>query len=623
MKFILTSIFCVVVLCSKASQSSNIFQQLNAINTCWSEQTNIPTLPFYGIRTVTFSDQQFIQLHLQLVESILRGRPTSQLTKAQQATRSQNLDNLHQYWLTNTYPINNKTANRNPVFIDDYNTFCAVGYLIKTSGREDLARKIAATNNLSYIRDMRLDELNQWVEQSGLTLDELAWIQPGYLAKNYSRSLGKGVNGYVYALAGDDSKKILYAAGNFTEADNSVACNNIVSINYDESDIFHNTFNTLGDGLNGTIRALFLDGNDLYAGGHFDHSGTSAVGNIAKWNGNSWEAMGQLNGTVYSIMKYNNHIYAGGQFLFNKDSTTYQNIAYWDGVNWNPICYSMDGVVNALTVYRNNLMVGGAFTMVDTFMVNYLFSYNDTTIQQFMPGVTAQVRALDGSAGILVAGGDLHRDSTDTSLFGIQVFYPDIFPSTLFNDFTDNLNELTPIRKVNTLSKSYFGGKVNPFKGLYGSWNTGQVNNEIQPFASVDPNGEVFAILALGKKVFWGGQFNAVHSGINSGGSWSYPASNLAVWDPDYVGLNTINDKEAFFSIVPNPIQNYSTIQSSSPIQSIKMMDITGRIIYETKPGLIQKEFRVERNVFPTSGIYFVNIQTDNGTAQNQKLLVE
>jgi hypothetical protein len=114
----------------------------------------------------------------------------------------------------------------------------------------------------------------------------------------------------------------VYAAGSFTLADSNLACNNIVTIYYDENDIFQNTFNTLGEGLNGPVYSLLRDGDNIYAGGAFNHSGASPIHNIAKWNGNTWEAMGELNGTVYTISKYNNRIYAGGEFLFTKDSTT-------------------------------------------------------------------------------------------------------------------------------------------------------------------------------------------------------------------------------------------------------------------------------------------------------------
>jgi hypothetical protein len=88
---------------------------------------------------------------LQLVEKTLRSRSTDGLREQQIKSRLKTLDQLHAYWLSNTYPINNKVAHRNPIFIDDYNTFCAVGYLIKASGYEPLARTIADSENLSYL----------------------------------------------------------------------------------------------------------------------------------------------------------------------------------------------------------------------------------------------------------------------------------------------------------------------------------------------------------------------------------------------------------------------------------------------------------------------------------------
>jgi hypothetical protein len=195
-----------------------------------------------------------------------------------------------------------------------------------------------------------------------------------------------------------------------------------------------------------------------------------------------------------------------------------------------------------------------------------------------------------------------------------------MFPHKLFNDDDENKRQLAYIKKVNAISKGYFARKLSA-RDFHFSINTERINGSdiIQSFASTNWNDEVFAILSLGKRVFLGGLI----SGLPSGGDWSNEASNLAVWHPDYIGVEKLDYKEAFYTIAPNATQNYSIIKSPFTIQEVKIWDITGKLIFETKPALQQKEYSIEQSVFPKSGIYFTNIQTENGTTQSQKLLVQ
>jgi hypothetical protein len=48
------------------------------------------------------------------------------------------------------------------------------------SGQEALARRIALEANDAYVRDLNLPEFDDWAVQSGLTKEELAFIQPSY-----------------------------------------------------------------------------------------------------------------------------------------------------------------------------------------------------------------------------------------------------------------------------------------------------------------------------------------------------------------------------------------------------------------------------------------------------------
>lgn len=72
------------------------------------------------------------------------------------------------------------SSERRPCFIDDNGRLCAVGYLIaKTAGRLE-AEGINRKFRFHYLADIQDEKLLAWQKQSGLSMDELAMIQPTY-----------------------------------------------------------------------------------------------------------------------------------------------------------------------------------------------------------------------------------------------------------------------------------------------------------------------------------------------------------------------------------------------------------------------------------------------------------
>lgn len=124
-----------------------------------------------------------LQRRLSRVERRLRAVNITQLnhlSPEQQAARAANLDRLHVYWRAGLFPRNTDRLVRVPCFIDRDGRACAVGALIIASGNELLAQRINAAAHNARIRDMAVPGLDGWVAQSGLSVDELAQIQPGY-----------------------------------------------------------------------------------------------------------------------------------------------------------------------------------------------------------------------------------------------------------------------------------------------------------------------------------------------------------------------------------------------------------------------------------------------------------
>ncbi len=121
-----------------------------------------------------------MRVHFKAVRAWLASRPATR--PELKAKRAQLLGYLDEYIAKGITPKNIDLAWRTPVFIDNEQTICAVGYLIERSAGRALPEKIAATHRFSYIEDIAkvMPEVEAWVAASGLTLDEIASIQPGY-----------------------------------------------------------------------------------------------------------------------------------------------------------------------------------------------------------------------------------------------------------------------------------------------------------------------------------------------------------------------------------------------------------------------------------------------------------
>jgi hypothetical protein len=67
-----------------------------------------------------------------------------------------------------------------PIFVDQHDTACAVGQLMRWSGRNDGVASIQNDNNFVYVPDAPDGPIREWILESGLTIEEAALIQPSY-----------------------------------------------------------------------------------------------------------------------------------------------------------------------------------------------------------------------------------------------------------------------------------------------------------------------------------------------------------------------------------------------------------------------------------------------------------
>lgn len=186
--------------------------------------------------------------------------------------------------------------------------------------------------------------------------------------------------GLVSALAvfddGGGLGPALYAGGSFSSA-GGVAANSIArwdGVSWSE----------LGSGVHGSVSSLVVfddgspDGSALYAAGVFSNAGGMPAGNIARWNGATWSALGGgVSGEVHALAVFNDgagdgpSLYVGGRFVLAGGATV-NRIAKWNGSEWSALgggLGSLNGVASpsvfALAVFDDGggpaLYAGGNF----------------------------------------------------------------------------------------------------------------------------------------------------------------------------------------------------------------------------------------------------------------------
>ncbi|MEM7387587.1 MAG: hypothetical protein AAF514_21850, partial [Verrucomicrobiota bacterium] len=94
--------------------------------------------------------------------------------------RRRQIERLVAYAEAGVFPINDYRSSAVPVFVDRRSTACAVGHLMRCSGKEALVRKIVEANRFVCLKDVTEGPVIEWVLQSGLTMEEAMLIQPTY-----------------------------------------------------------------------------------------------------------------------------------------------------------------------------------------------------------------------------------------------------------------------------------------------------------------------------------------------------------------------------------------------------------------------------------------------------------
>lgn len=162
----------------------------------------------------------------------------------------------------------------------------------------------------------------------------------------------------------------------------------------------------LGSGLRresdlGFVSTLTSLGDDLYVGGYFTEAGGISAKNLAKWNGESWSSVGEgVNGTVRTLATHGSDLYVAT----SEDSGLPPSLTRWDGQAWYRIESGLNQV-DSLAGLGNTLFVVGEFLStaggkVSAYMARLnLLSLGEIRDPSFSASTGFRFQFLDGTPG--------------------------------------------------------------------------------------------------------------------------------------------------------------------------------------------------------------------------------
>ncbi len=590
-----------LVTITSSSLASNC-RKLNEVNAEWMNNSDGQVLAesFNTNANLVFND--WITTHLMLVEQTLRMRPLEHLTSKQKENRLKLLGDLNTYWRNASYPINDYLTYKNPVFIDRNGTHCAVGYLMQQSGAEWLARAIDADNKFVFVKNIETKGVAEWTVENGFTIDELAWIQPGYTPQFTVGDMAGGFNGPVITLAVDPSTQLIYAGGSFTSSTIGNPCSGIaVYIN----GIAGWDWIGLGNGVNGQVNSILIHNNKLYAGGYFTSAGSVLVSNVAIYDlaSQQWQAMGSLDSTVYALAVYNNEIYAGGKFT--------GFVSKWTGSQWQDVSQGFiygEGV-RTLETWNNTLLIGGSFELATGALRKNVALYDGSQMGASGMGTLTPVNDFEIFRDTIYAACDI-VDGTDTCAIARFVNFDWEVALKPFSGGFDYFDGVSVKSFLTAQDRLFCAGEFSCAAGLF-------YGNNLMEFRN-DTSGQIFCIPLLvvddvirtlatsANTIIFGGDFhNALGDTLNNIGQLLNVLTAIPV---------TAEKKSNALIVFPNPARGLVHVRindgASGGEYLLRIFDQTGREVFIRK--INAPDFSTDLFTRLESGIYCLQA-IDNG----------
>jgi hypothetical protein len=377
-------------------------------------------------------------------------------------------------------------------------------------------------------------------------------------------------------------------------------------------------WDSLAKGIDGANNAILNNtfaftrhNNKLFVGGAFASLGNISARCIGSWNGFTWDSLQvqpfktNTNNAIFDLKNINNELYIAGIF----DSVAgvpAKGIAKWNTINWSSLNfpnYQFFTSINAICIYKNKIIVGGNFQSSINDTVGNILAFDGNNWQTLTNGVPILISSMQVYNDELYVAGISYDQNIKNILRWNDTIWKDVGDGTnsqinklmVFNSKLIALGNFTSAGGINS-SKIASWDNTNwcGFGGIYNnSINSGSLYNDTLiiggAFTQIDNN-----------------NINYIAKWI--GGNYVDTCGHISVG----ITETTANNQQPI-TIYPNPSTGIFTITTNQQIQIIKIYNLIGELIIQTKSQTIDLTDQ-------PNGIYLVQIETDR-TTFNQKII--
>ncbi len=333
------------------------------------------------------------------------------------------------------------------------------------------------------------------------TFSDLDWISMGQ---------SPGTNSTVHALALDLTGN-LYVGGDFASAGGVANTSYLAKWN-------GNTWSAVGNGVNSSVYAIAVSGTDVYVGGYLTSAGAVAANYIARWNGSVWSALGTgTNDAVRAITISGTDVYVGGDFTLAGGVTNTSRVARWSGGTWSALGSGTNSTVFAIAVSGTDVYVGGGFSLAGG-VVNTarIAKWSGGVWSALGTGANSNVLTLAVSGADVYAGGDFSLAGGVSNTRSIARWNGTWNALGTGTDFS--------VRSLHIVGADvYAGGNFSSAGGVAGTSRIARWNGSSWNSLGTGVNSSVNAIAVVGSNVYAGGSFSSAggSEGLRYIAKWS------------------------------------------------------------------------------------------------------
>lgn len=191
--------------------------------------------------------------------------------------------------------------------------------------------------------------------------------------------------------------------------------------------------------LNGYVEALTIHQNKLYAGGVLKLNGQDV--DLAYWDGTTWTGLATVltNNYLMSLASYQNELYLTSTPL-TIDGQAYQNIARWNGSEWNPVGSGVDGTIFNIISGADGIYVSGSIEPINPQNQGGIVRWDGNQWHDVGGGITGYIMDLQLVDNQVIIGG------TFTSTTNLQMHNIAAWNGTTWNTFGNGIDN--PIESV-------------------------------------------------------------------------------------------------------------------------------------------------------------------------------